>query len=69
MRTTVHSDLINENDARLMIGYLETKQYTGDYYFQHFMNGVETIGKLEYSSRVLERETLSTPKIKVHFRG
>ena len=69
VRTTVHSDLINENDARLMIDYLETKQYIGDYYFQYFMNGVETIGKLGYSSRVLERETLSTSKIKVHFRG
>jgi hypothetical protein len=33
------------------------------------MNGVETIGKLGYSSRVLEQEALSTPKIKVHFRG
>lgn len=69
VRTTVHSDLIPEKDVHKMIGYLENNNYVGDYYIQYFVNGVTTLEKLGYSSRKLERETLSTKKIKVHFRG
>jgi len=69
VRTTVHSDLINEKDIRLMIEYLENNNYVGNYYLQHFVNGVETLGPLGYSNRALENEILSTEKIKVYFRG
>lgn len=69
VRTTVHSDLIPEKDVHKMIGYLENNNYVGDYYIQYFVNGVTTLEKLGYSSRKLERETLSTKKIKVYFRG
>lgn len=69
VRTTVHSDLISKKDMRMMIGYLENNNYFGDYYIQHFVNGVATLEKLWHSNRELENETLSTEKIKVHFRG
>lgn len=69
VRTTVHSDLISKKDMRMMIGYLESNNYFGDYYIQHFINGVATLEKLWHSNRELENETLSTEKIKVHFRG
>ncbi|MNF27693.1 hypothetical protein D3C84_83540 [compost metagenome] len=52
-----------------MIEYLENNNYFGDYYIQHFVNGVATLEKLWHSNRELENETLSTEKIKVHFRG
>lgn len=69
VRTTVHSDLLPEQDIRMMIAYLETHNYSGDYYLQYFVNEVQTLEKLPYSNRELENETLSTTKIKVHFRG
>ena len=69
VRTTVHSDLIDEKEARMMVRYLENNNYTGNYYIQYFKNDVETLGNLGYSTRNLNPETLSTTTIKVHFRA
>ncbi|MBW4359865.1 anaerobic ribonucleoside-triphosphate reductase activating protein [Flavobacterium sp. NAS39] len=69
VRTTVHSELINKKDIQQMIGYLGNTGYTGDYFIQHFVNGAPTIEKLGHSFKELEKENLSTEKIKVHFRG
>ena len=69
VRTTVHSDLIDGNQLRQMIQYLEKKNYIGNYYIQHFMNGATTLEKLEYSTREVERQNLSTANVKVYFRG
>ncbi|PZX92208.1 anaerobic ribonucleoside-triphosphate reductase activating protein [Flavobacterium aquariorum] len=68
-RTTVHSELLDKKDILQMIGYLENTGYTGDYFIQHFVNGAPTIEKLGHSFKELEKENLSTEKIKVHFRG
>ncbi|PKB15822.1 anaerobic ribonucleoside-triphosphate reductase activating protein [Flavobacterium sp. 5] len=69
VRTTIHSELLNKNDIQKMISYLETAGYIGNYYIQHFVNGVKTIKKLGHSFKELENENLSTEKIKVCFRG
>lgn len=69
VRTTVHSELLTEKDIQQMIVYLEKKNYTGNYYIQHFVNDVKTLGKLGHSFRELDSQKLSTPKINVHFRG
>ncbi|MEC5164655.1 pyruvate formate lyase activating enzyme [Flavobacterium sp. PL11] len=69
VRTTVHSDLIDKNQLRQMIQYLEKQNYQGNYYIQHFMNGATTLEKLGFSSNEIERENLSSANIKVHFRG
>ena len=69
VRTTVHSDLINEKELELMIDYLETNSYRGDYYIQHFINDVITLEKLGYSSKKLDAASFSTKNIKVHLRG
>ena len=69
VRTTVHSDLIDGNQLRQMIQYLEKQNYLGNYYVQHFMNGATTLEPLGYSTRGIERENFSTSNIKVYFRG
>ena len=69
VRTTVHSDLIDGNQLRQMIHYLETQNYVGNYYIQHFMNGATTLTQLGYSSKEIEHENFSSSNIKVHFRG
>ncbi|MGO4905021.1 hypothetical protein [Flavobacterium sp. W20_MBD1_R3] len=69
VRTTVHSDLIDKNQMKAMIQYLEQQNYQGNYYIQHFINDVATLEKLGYSVKEMEKENLSTPSIKIHFRG
>lgn len=69
VRTTFHSDLIDEPELHAMVSYLENKQYSGNYYVQHFVNNVETIGDLPRSSREIEKGSFSTETIKVNFRG
>lgn len=69
VRTTFHSDLIDETELRSMISYLERKQYSGEYYIQHFVNNVETIGDLPRSSREIGRSFFTTRNIQVIFRG
>ena len=69
VRTTVHSELLSKKDILEMISYLENADYTGDYFIQHFVNGITSIEKLGHSFKELEKENLSTEKIKVHFRG
>ena len=69
VRTTVHSDLINENQMKQMVTYLEKQNYKGNYYIQHFMNGTNTLQELGYSNKEIEKVNLSTANIKVQFRG
>ena len=68
VRTTVHSDLIDENDFLKMIDYLEKIGYEGNYYIQHFINDVNTLALLGYSHKQLRTKDFSTPKIQVIFR-
>jgi pyruvate formate lyase activating enzyme len=68
IRTTFHSSLIKENDFVNMIAYLESKNFEGNYYIQHFMNNVPTLSKLDDSNKEIQLKDFSTPKIKVIFR-
>lgn len=68
VRTTYHSDLLNESDIKKMIAVLETNNYTGNFYIQYFRDNTETLEKLNYSSKNLTAEALATKDIKVVFR-
>lgn len=68
VRTTYHSDLLNEEDLAEMVHFLETKNYIGNYYVQYFRNNVNTIGKLERSNNKIDCKKLSTPSIKIILR-
>ncbi len=68
VRTTYHSDLLDEQDIKAMITILEKYNYNGNYYIQHFRNNTETIGKLNRSLLNINSVSLSTKKIKVVFR-
>lgn len=69
VRTTVHSELIPEKDILQMISYLESKNYSGNYYLQHFVNGVQTLKPLGHSYQKLDSQKLSSARIKVCLRG
>lgn len=67
VRTTIHSDLLTEEDVKEMIAVLTAKQYTGNYYLQPFRNGVETLKKMN-PSQSKGFTHLSTPTIWVYMR-
>jgi len=68
VRTTFHSSLIEENDFVKMTEYLESQNFEGNYFIQHFMNNVPTLSKLEDSNKNIRLKNFSTSKIKVIFR-
>ena len=45
-RTTVHNDLLNENDINLIIGDLYKRGYDKSYYLQKFLNTEKNIGNI-----------------------
>jgi pyruvate formate lyase activating enzyme len=68
VRTTYHSDLLTEDDLKEMVAFLESKNYSGNYYIQYFKNNVETLSKLERSNNRIDCEKFSTPTIKIVLR-
>lgn len=51
VRTTVHTDLISDEELEMMVWYLYEKGYRSkQYYLQSFVNGAKTIEKLGYSA-------------------
>lgn len=68
IRTTIHSSLITESDFVKMVAYLESRNFEGNYYVQHFVNDVPTLSKLDYSDKEIRLKNFSTSKIKVIFR-
>lgn len=67
VRTTVHTDLLNEEDINQMIEYLSKKGYKNSYFLQNFLN-VETLGDVSESKRVLDATKLSDA-LKVELRN
>ncbi len=65
VRTTVHSELIDREEIKRMVSYLEKIGYRGIYYIQQFKTDTDTIGKMGRSSTLQDLRSLSTPKIEV----
>ena len=68
VRTTYHSDLLNDEDLAAMVNFLESKNYVGNYYVQYFKNNVNTLTKLNHSKNKIDCKKLSTPTIKIILR-
>jgi len=70
VRTTIHSELISDDELRAMVLFLDSEKYLGNYYIQHFRNDTSTISALPYSIRSsAEPKQLSTNRVKVVFRN
>ena len=72
IRTTVHTDLLNEDDVNAIIKDLKKRGYKqGDYHIQNFLNTKgKSIGNIGEQSRVLDREKIIKPKgFNVYFRN
>lgn len=69
VRTTIHSDLLNQSDIQQMVTHLQDNHYKGVYYLQNFRNDTETLGKVSSSnSRFIDVAKLNTD-IKISIRN
>ena len=69
VRTTVHTDLLSEEDVDIIRSDLETRGYTGSYHVQNYRHG-DTLGDMPRQSHIFNKETLPQgAKVKVMFRN
>ena len=59
VRTTVHTDLLDEKDINFIINDLLIRGYDHKYYLQNFLDTGENIGDLKTSLKKLDRSLLS----------
>ncbi len=69
VRTTHHSELISDEEMNQMVGYLDSKKYTGNYYIQSFRNHVATLADLPVSARIKEKALTSALHFNIVFRN
>jgi len=67
-RTTVHSDLLKEDDINSIILDLSERKYTGTYYLQNYLHVEDTIGSVNEHSKPIDK-TLISNVIPIEFRN
>lgn len=68
VRTTVHDQLLREDEIRHMADYLGAAGYRGNYYIQHAVNDVPTLSTPGYSGRYPDLESYSDAGVQVVVR-
>ena len=69
IRTTLHSNLINEDMIQEMILFLERKKYTGVFYLQNFLNHCATLGDVGNDYRKIKTGDFSSDRFEVMVRN
>ena len=70
IRTTVHTDLLNEDDINHIINDLENRNYKKNYYIQNFKNYKNhTLGNLQEQKREIDKNLIKNKNIKVFYRN
>ena len=70
VRTTVHTQLLNENDINKIILDLEDRGYNKTYHIQNFRNDNKTtLGNLPEQERVLDKTKIKSKNLQVFFRN
>ena len=72
VRTTVHTDLMDEKDVTEIMNDLQRKQYTGTFYIQNFLadNDRLTLGLLPPQTRTLDISSFpDSTKFPIEFRN
>lgn len=60
LRTTVHTDLLNEDDINIMIDIIDRAGFNGNYYLQNFRQA-DTIEPLPEQSRIIDIALIKNP--------
>ncbi len=66
-RTTVHSDLLNEEDINCIIDDLYSKNYSRIYYIQNYLHAEDNVGQITAQNHPIETNKISD-KIDTNFR-
>ena len=69
VRTTVHTDIINESDILSILRHLESIGYKGTYFIQFFFPTEETLGNVSKEMRHFDTEQIKSETIKVEYRN
>lgn len=69
VRTTVHTDIINEDDILAILSALEDWGYKGTYFIQFFFPTEETLGNVNKEMRHFDTEQIKSETIKVEYRN
>lgn len=67
-RTTVHPDLIDENDINSIIADLTKRKYNKTYYIQNYLHVEDTIGETTPPTKALDTSLLNN-KLTLEFRN
>lgn len=62
VRTTVHTDLLDENDIHFIMEDLETKGFDGMFYVQNFIKNSNLLTDIGDQKRILDIDNLKAPK-------
>lgn len=69
VRTTVHTDIIDESDIMAILRALEDWGYKGTYFIQFFFPTEETLGNVSKEMRHFDTEQIKSEIIKVEYRN
>ena len=69
VRTTVHTDILDENDINSIIKELHSLGFKGKYFIQNYIHQDKILGKLKEQKRVFDRSKIITNLIDVNFRN
>lgn len=69
VRTTVHTDIIDESDINLILDDLENWGYKGTYYIQFFFPTEETLGNVTKEMQHFDTEKIKSESTKVEYRN
>lgn len=68
VRTTIHTDLLNEDDINFIIDDLKNKNYQGIYYLQNYLDTNTTIGNIKGQNKVLNLEKLNSKNATIELK-
>ena len=71
VRTTIHTNLINEDDINFIIDDLIIKNYNGIYYLQNYLDTNTTIGDMGEQSKLINLDKIDNKngKITIKYRN
>ncbi len=69
VRTTVHTDILDENDINSIIKELHSLNFKGKYFIQNYIHQDKILGDLQEQKRILDKNKIITDLVKVNFRN
>ncbi len=69
VRTTVHTDILDENDINSIIKELHAFNFKGKYFIQNYIHQDKILGDLKEQKKVIDKNKIITDLIEVNFRN